>query len=41
MVPPDGVFLNSPIEVDELFNALAEFEDLLRPYRLELEELGL
>lgn len=41
MVPLSGDILNSPIEVDELFESLRYFEDQLQPYRYELEELGL
>lgn len=35
MVPLDGVDLNT------LFDELAAIEDQLRPYKYELEELGL
>lgn len=41
MVPPERVCLNSPEEVEALFQALQDFEDQLRPHRYELEELGL
>lgn len=35
MVPPDGESLNT------LFDTLADWEDQLKPYKQELEELGL
>ncbi len=41
LVPLGGDFLNSPLEVDELFESLRYLEDQLQPYRHELEELGL
>ena len=41
LVPQERVCLNSPEEVEALFQALQDFEDQLRPHRYELEELGL
>ena len=40
-MPLGGDILNSPLEVDELFESLRYLEDQLQPYRHELEELGL
>ena len=41
LVPQERVCLNSPEEVEALFQALQDFEDQLKPHRFELEELGL
>lgn len=41
VVPPESFSLNSPDEIEALFQALHDFEVVLKPYRYELEELGL